>query len=316
MPEARNTHDSLKKAIEQVYDLNVGIVGQGLERHERPHKPLLLLAILDLVEAGDLDPTAILWNPRLREQFGRYFNVVRLRDDKNTPENPFLYLRSEGFWTPYVRDDGGNLHQLSATPSVADARSGRVYAQFSPEWVGMLRQPSARRELREAIIARYFSKYRQKLSGLLPVEPLPEETLRVAEEEDTEPGYGRSPAFRRRILEIYDYQCAACGLRIKLPPADLTFVDAAHLIPFSESRNDHPTNGLALCKNHHWAMDRHIIAPSPDLRWEVSRSLDARRSPGEKELLSLHGQRVLIPAEEAFRPDTEALAWRMARLIA
>jgi len=35
---------------------------------------------------------------------------------------------------------------------------------------------------------------------------------------------------------------------------------ATHLIPFSESRNDHPTNGLALCKNHHWAMDR--VMPS------------------------------------------------------
>jgi predicted restriction endonuclease len=35
---------------------------------------------------------------------------------------------------------------------------------------------------------------------------------------------------------------------------------AAHLIPFSESRNDHPTNGLALCKKHCLAMDR--VMPS------------------------------------------------------
>jgi len=33
---------------------------------------------------------------------------------------------------------------------------------------------------------------------------------------------------------------------------------AAHLIPFSASRNDHPTNGLALCKNHLGTMD-HVI---------------------------------------------------------
>jgi len=75
---------------------------------------------------------------------------------------------------------------------------------------------------------------------------------------------GRNRAFRRKVLEIHDYQCAACGLRIKMPEvSDLTFVDAAHLIPFSESQNDHPNNGLALCKNHHWAMDRHLIAPAP-----------------------------------------------------
>ena len=34
--------------------------------------------------------------------------------------------------------------------------------------------------------------------------------------------------------------------------SSLVIVDAAHLIPWSESQNDHPTNGLALCKNHHW----------------------------------------------------------------
>ena len=82
---------------------------------------------------------------------------------------------------------------------------------------------------------------------------------KVAEEE---PEFGRSPAFRRKILDIYDHQCAACGLRIKLPAAyDVGFIDAAHLIPFSVEPNDQPTNGLALCTHHHWAMDPNLIAP-------------------------------------------------------
>jgi putative restriction endonuclease len=128
--------------------------------------------------------------------------------------------------------------------------------------------------------------------------------------------YGRSPAFRRKILEIYDHQCAACGLRIKLPTArDVSFIDAAHLIPFAESRNDHPTNGLALCKNHHWAMDRDIIAPGPDLHWHVSRVLDARRSTGEAALVELSGRAVLLPRNEAFLPAKEFLEWRAQRLV-
>jgi len=50
---------------------------------------------------------------------------------------------------------------------------------------------------------------------------------------------------------------------------------AAHLIPFNLSRNDKPTNGMALCPNHHWAMDRHLIAPVPDRKkragvWRVN----------------------------------------------
>ena len=116
------------------------------------------------------------------------------------------------------------------------------------------------------------------------------------------------------MLEAYDHQCAACGLRIKLPEADLTFVDGAHLIPFGVSGNDHPTNGLALCKNHHWAMDRFLIVPTPDRVWKTSSRLDARRSPGEQALVALHGQPLLPPHEDAFRPDPIGLAWRAERI--
>lgn len=123
----------------------------------------------------------------------------------------------------------------------------------------------------------------------------------------------RSSAFRRLVRDAYDSQCAACGLRIKLPDADLTFIDGAHLIPFSESYNDHPTNGIALCKNHHWAMDRWLIAPSPEGNRLVSPRLDARRSNGEKELCELLGKPLPPPHDEAYRPDPRSLSWRAER---
>jgi putative restriction endonuclease len=100
------------------------------------------------------------------------------------------------------------------------------------------------------------------------------------------------------------------------PNADLTFVDGAHLIPFWESRNDHPTNGLALCKNHHWAMDRFLLVPTPDRTWKVSPRLDARRSPGEEALMRLDGKPLLPPHDDAFLPDKAGLAWRAERLYA
>jgi hypothetical protein len=82
------------------------------------------------------------------------------------------------------------------------------------------------------------------------------------------------------------------------------------------SFNDHPTNGLALCKNHHWATDRNLIAPCPDHHWQVSRVLDSRRSNGEMELLNLAGKSVLLPKDPAFHPDRKALEWRCQWLIA
>jgi putative restriction endonuclease len=129
--------------------------------------------------------------------------------------------------------------------------------------------------------------------------------------------YGRSPAFRRTILEIYDHQCAACGLRIKLPAGnDVSFIDAAHLLPWDRFRNDHPTNGLALCKNHHWAMDRGIIAPGPDLHWHVSKLIAPRCSNCEKEIAEIAGKSVLLPKDPAFHPEAEGLRWRIEKLTA
>lgn len=80
------------------------------------------------------------------------------------------------------------------------------------------------------------------------------------------------------------------------------------------SQSDHPSNGLALCKNHHWAMDRFLIAPCPDGVWQTSSRLIAHRSLGEKDLVSLSGQPILPPTDEAFRPSSAALQWRQERL--
>ena len=37
---------SIDDAIEWIYGLHVGVTGTGTARHEKPHKPVLLLAVL------------------------------------------------------------------------------------------------------------------------------------------------------------------------------------------------------------------------------------------------------------------------------
>ena len=66
--------------------------------HERPHKPILLLAILDLLDRGLLKKNVIPLSPDLVNTFKRYFEAVRQRDDKPTIENPFYHLSGDGFW--------------------------------------------------------------------------------------------------------------------------------------------------------------------------------------------------------------------------
>jgi putative restriction endonuclease len=301
----------IDSAIERLYDLNVGTtpVEEG-SPHERPHKPLLLLAVLDLLDEGKASPERIPWCQDLRDRFTARFLLVRKHNDQNTPENPFYYLRSEGFWQAWI-EDAGNRIPLQSTPLVNQI--GKVFARFTDGFEFLLANPANRQLMREALISRYFPQLSEIKIQQSEINNR-QSDLRVAEDPLE---YGRSPAFRRLILDIYDHQCAACGLRIRLPAGnDVSFIDAAHLIPFAETRNDHPTNGLALCKNHHWAMDRDIIAPGPDLHWHVSKRLDLRRSNGEKELIELAGKSVLLPKDQAFHPDGEGLRWRYERLSA
>ena len=109
----------------------------------------------------------------------------------------------------------------------------------------------------------------------------------LAAAEALAPAYVRDPAFRRVVLELYDYRCAASGERLLLPSGE-AMVEAAHIHPFSAAGDDDPRNGLALTPDMHWAMDRHLIAPGPDLKWHVSRVLD-RRITDFTQLTNLQG---------------------------
>ena len=66
--------------------------------HERPHKPILLLAILNLLDRGTLTRNEIPLSPDLVKTFKRYFESVRQADDQPTIETPFYHLCGDGFW--------------------------------------------------------------------------------------------------------------------------------------------------------------------------------------------------------------------------
>ncbi len=66
-------------------------------------------------------------------------------------------------------------------------------------------------------------------------------------------------AFRTAVLLAYDSKCLVCGLR--LPPTRLTGagVEAAHILPWAEYDLDEVSNGICLCRHHHWAFDEGLI---------------------------------------------------------
>lgn len=101
----------LAAAISRLYDLNIGIIGVGGERHERPHKSLLLLAVLDLIDEGKATPDRIPWCQALRDRFTARSLLVRRHDDQNNPDLPFRYLAGDGFWHAFEVDSNTPINR-------------------------------------------------------------------------------------------------------------------------------------------------------------------------------------------------------------
>ena len=268
----------------------------------KPHKPCLLLAVIDLVESGAITDGLVQLNPALRETFSEYFAIVAKSDDKDRPDNPFRYLNTS-FWTLKGK--------------------GYTKAEIDPELFRYMQSSSDREAMREQLIRKWFPDYQQVLNKRITSyresnsyeRGLREAVAGMPAVHEAPPSaYTRDRAFRRLVLEAYDYRCAASGWRLIVPESRI-LVQAAHLIPHSESQDDDPRNGIALTPNFHWALDQHVIAPGPDMRWHVSKVVD-KRIADNKPLLDLEGQEIIVPGQQSMRPRKDALEWRLERLLA
>jgi putative restriction endonuclease len=120
-------------------------------------------------------------------------------------------------------------------------------------------------------------------------------------------------AFRERVLGAYKTQCALCRLRHE------ELLDAAHIIGDTEPDGDPVIpNGLALCKLHHAAYDRHFLTVTPAYVIEVRPSILAEEDGpmllhGLKEM---HGREIYLPHHREHHPDRERLERRYRRFRA
>jgi len=291
-----------------------------------PHKICMLLAVLDLARAGGLPVNRVVFGPPLLERYHRFFDAVKQPGDHANPYFPFFHLAGKlrggaaSFWhlVPMPGRESV-LAAMSTARSVRDITDNIAWAELDPDLFAMLQQPEALDALGESMASHWFGRGLQEL-GVIAAQSAAssryEYSLRHAAEppkaSEPPPAWVRDPAFRRVVTEAYDWRCAATGLRILLRTGE-SMVEAAHIVPFSESGDDDPCNGLALAPNLHWAFDKNLIALGEDLKWQVSPVLDDR-FPDFAPLVQLHGKRLIGPTETRFTPKRESLKYRLERL--
>lgn len=114
----------------------------------------------------------------------------------------------------------------------------------------------------------------------------------------------RSSQFTRRVKEIYNNRCAACGVR-RMSPEGSPEVDSAHIYPVAEGGTDDLRNGIALCKTHHWAFDNGWFSISDDRQIIINTSIE--REPPET-VAALEGEKLVDPEEPDFAPHPKFLS--------
>jgi hypothetical protein len=116
----------------------------------------------------------------------------------------------------------------------------------------------------------------------------------------------RDQAFRDVVLANYDRTCAVTGQKFVYSAA--VEADAAHIIAKGNRGTDDPRNGLALSKSAHWAFDQGVFTISD--QYEVLVHPQAKKaSTNAFPVLEADRKQILLPADPAYHPHQEALAW-------
>ena len=312
--------DTLEKYVQKMKRLRI-----DRAHKDAPHKPLLLLAVIEMIEQGQIQENKIYFSPALAETVMKYW--MEVTDRKFNIALPFFHLKSGGFW--HLHPNPGQKKVLEGARqirSISGVQEVIAYASLDDDLFVLLTDAGNREVIRQTLINTYFSNLKQKIESLIaerqeigeygqlliqeverpfslqkPTAPIPEETPI------------RSAGFRKAIMRLYKYTCAVCRLCIITMDGE-SATEAAHIIPFKISQSDDVRNGISLCKLHHWAFDTGLISLNTTYRIVVSR-LIVEQGPMEWRLTKLRGKSILLPEQDQLYPAQNALDWHREKVL-
>jgi len=266
-----------------------------------PHKPLLLLVLAELAEQGKLTSKFLPLTGELVFRFLGYWTVVAERRPQRPDIHlPLYHMRSDGCWTPLDSEGQPTLERRRA-----------VAANLDDTFLACLNDPVFRKEMRRILIAKYFSDFAERtalyqLVGMsVPPDAIVKEDARLYEAARER---GREARFRLSVVPAYNYTCALTQYRLVTVDSG-SIVEAAHIHQFADSRNNHPRNGIALCKNAHWMFDEGLWSLDDEYRVLIDLSRFDESGADGMLLSPKVSTRILLPHDPNYWPDKTHLAW-------
>jgi putative restriction endonuclease len=289
-----------------------------------PHKPILLLAVLQWAAQGGIERGQVFITPELVALFRSNWNHLVSGKFDCLMSLPFFHMRTEGFWKLVPRQGAIDLENMAQfTKSLTRLDAAIAYAQLNDDLFALMLDKEANMLLQQTLLQRYFPDAPKSNSptpyGQLDI--FPDISRQILQEDpatyrakinlllhdhNDEDLFVRSSMFKRDIPKVYDMRCAISGMRVSAT-ANISMVDACHIIPFAESHDDTISNGIALCPTLHRAFDRGLISISSDYTVLVSSAFTEQ--PGEYGLKRFAGRPLQLPTEKKFWPGMENLEW-------
>ncbi len=289
-----------KKWLGKLTKLNAA-TGSGKCRGKAPHKPLLLLCLLDMAEAGELTGRTFMRTAGLVLRFKSYGALVSERwPTRLDLRMPFFYLRTQGFWQAFTLE-----------MTTAQAPESGFVNELHEEFFDLLGDADFRLKARLLLVSRYFEP-RERVALLVSLglcvdrEDKSEPSMAALNKEAEEAARkkGRSARFAVQVVSRYKFTCAMTGLCC-LTADGAAIVDAAHIEPFAESQNDDIENGLALCKNAHWMFDEGLWSVRSDGRVMLAPQRFTENGPEGLRLQPYAGRLLQFAAGVTLRPKAE-----------
>ena len=295
-----------------------------------PHKPILLLSILQLYQNNQIIDNRIFLTPELVATFKSIWSLLVITQHDCRISYPFYYMKSEIFWKLIPKPGFENINELgSIVKSFSSLYSAIDYATITEDLCFLMKDSHNNLVLQQYLLNEYFpatkSNFSNSENGQLQLfstlqnkilhEDAAEykvEIQKLMKENDEEEIFLRGSIFKREIPKIYNYTCCISGMKINTI-SSVSMVDACHIVPFSRSFDDTINNGITLCPNLHRAFDRGLI--SIDNNYHVKVSGIFNEEDSSYSIRSFDGKRISLPMDKQFYPLRENLDWHLKNVF-
>lgn len=295
-----------------------------------PHKPILLLSILQAVKAKIITTNKVFISPELIALFKTNWSHFVTTNHYCKLALPFFHLRNEKFWHLIAKQGNEGLLLLASSISSINQLDSLIeYALIDQELFDLMRNESDNNIFQQFLLEEYFpnsnKKHLEIVSGYnMLIEEVENKILHESAEDykkeiegllaqkDEEEIFFRGSLFKKEIPKIYNNSCCISGLRID-SKLNVSMIDACHIRPFSESYDDTINNGISLCPNLHRAFDRGIITINSDYKVIVSDSFsENNNSYGIKQF---QNKTITLPKKEEHWPLTSNFEWHRSNVF-